>query len=101
MFKVTFEWISRHATAAGGYSAAQLRVIGVRWPPKQGWKQRAVGRLITEAERELFESYSAGPSVTQGSGSQWACACSSPPWEDCEHTDAMAEAELRKMLRMA
>jgi hypothetical protein len=26
------------------------------------------------------------------------CNCTSPPWEDCEHTDALAQAAMGEML---
>jgi len=42
MFIVTEDWITRNTTKRGGYKAAQLKAIGVSWPPAGGWKQRKV-----------------------------------------------------------
>lgn len=98
MFEVTEDWITRNATKKGGYKASQLKLIGVSWPPISGWKRRASGRLITLDAKEIFESYSGGASVTVSLVSVEACDCTTPPWEDCEHTEALAEQAVREML---
>jgi len=57
MFTVTEDWITRNCTKRGGYKAMQLRLIGVYWPLKHGWKQRANGKQITLEAKAAFESY--------------------------------------------
>ena len=39
MRKYTREEIEKHLTAAGGYLRKDLEAMGVKWPPKKGWKQ--------------------------------------------------------------
>lgn len=35
---ITREWIQEHATAPkGGWTRAQLKLLGVPWPPPHGW----------------------------------------------------------------
>lgn len=55
MHIVTDLWISAHSTKNGGWTKAQLAIVGVDWPPTQGWKERASGLLITPVEKEQFE----------------------------------------------
>lgn len=101
MFRVTEDWISRHPTKNGGYKASQLRLIGVSWPPKHGWKRRASGRLISMEDKEKFESYGllATP-VTGNSSSVESCGCDVLPWEDCEHTEAAIQQAMAEMLSL-
>jgi len=54
-FTITADWLAAHSNAAA-YTAAQLRVLGISWPPRKGWKRVVVGRRLTEAERRAFEN---------------------------------------------
>lgn len=57
MFRITEEWIETYTTAGGaGINRSQVAAVGEVWPAKKGWKNRLVGKLITEGQRELFES---------------------------------------------
>jgi hypothetical protein len=57
MFRITEEWIETYTTAGGaGINRSQVAAIGEAWPAQKGWKNRLVGKLITEGQRELFES---------------------------------------------
>ncbi len=40
-----------------GFTAAQLKVFGIHWPPRKGWLQDMVGKEIW---RETFEEFRAG-----------------------------------------
>lgn len=101
MFRVTEDWITRHPTKNGGYKASQLRLIGVSWPPKHGWKRRASGRLIGMEDKAKFEAYGtmANP-VTFGQAAVESCSCDVPPWDDCEHTEAATQKEMAEMLSL-
>jgi len=52
---VTAEWLHAHGTRGAGWTAEQLRAIGVTWPPRRGWIRQQEGREITDAQREAFE----------------------------------------------
>lgn len=57
MFKITDEWIAQHATnGTVGWTAKQLRSIGVKFPPPAGWRRGAVGKTITDEQRSKFET---------------------------------------------
>lgn len=55
MFRVTQAWLEQFSTKEGGWTRDQLEQIGVPWPPRQGWKRRAVGMVITAEARKRFE----------------------------------------------
>lgn len=51
---VTPEFIEQGKSAHGGWSKRQLAILGVQWPPQPGWKPRAIGREIAQAEANEF-----------------------------------------------
>lgn len=55
-FHVTKYWIEQNCTLRGAWTAAQLRLIGVSWPPVAGWKDRAVGLEISDDAKAEFEA---------------------------------------------
>lgn len=56
MFKVTKEWIDAYKTPNGGYCAAQLKMLGISFPLVSGWKDKAIGRLISFEAKDAFEA---------------------------------------------
>jgi hypothetical protein len=59
-FTVTEEWLRSHSTKDGGYTAVQLSLVEVAWPPQRDWMQRATGRTISDYQRRVFEAIGAG-----------------------------------------
>jgi hypothetical protein len=51
---VTARWIHRHKTANGGWTKAQLAVLGEPWPLQYGWIGRSIGRELTDAQCATF-----------------------------------------------
>lgn len=45
-FVVTAGLIDALKSGNGGWSRDALALVGVKWPPKAGWKKKAVGRKI-------------------------------------------------------
>lgn len=108
MFIVTPAWINANKTPAGGFKAAQFRLLGIKYPPVSGWMGNCDGLHISEAARREFESYHQGNKATAKSkramesgrnigkdGGLFAsvqypvatrCNCKALPWEDCQHT---------------
>lgn len=62
MVRVTAEFIHSGKVGPGGWCAAQLKLLGVAWPPKAGWIEGLASRNveISEAAAELFLGYGAG-----------------------------------------
>ena len=48
MIEVTKELILSLKSERGGYTKASLKKIGVSWPLKTGWKQRAIGTFVPD-----------------------------------------------------
>lgn len=90
MFTVTRDWIDANKTPAGSWKAKQLRAIGVAWPPAAGWPERSEGKQITQAARQVFESFAGDPvsKTTHPAPAQVRayCDCDVLPWENCIHT---------------
>jgi hypothetical protein len=57
-FYITDTWLAAHASINGqGWTARQLQVLGVPWPPSKGWRQRLVGTAISNEARAAFETF--------------------------------------------
>lgn len=46
LIKLTHERLEKAKTPKGGYNAAQLKIIGIGYPPKKGWKKELEGKMI-------------------------------------------------------
>jgi hypothetical protein len=66
MVTITNELIESGKSAAGGYSKAQLALLGVTWPPLSGWKKRVIGSQITSDEAARFVAGRGGSVESQG-----------------------------------
>ena len=51
---ITNELINAAKTEKGGWTKAQLMVIGINWPPSKGWKETVLGLEISEEKARLF-----------------------------------------------
>lgn len=62
MIRVTEELIHQGKSGPGGWCAAQLRLIGVKWPPQAGWIGRTAKRdiEISDDAAKLFIGYGEG-----------------------------------------
>lgn len=48
----------KHRTPRGAWNKPQLELLGIEWPPRQGWIDRAEGMEIPEAIAERFAALS-------------------------------------------
>jgi hypothetical protein len=62
---ITDQLIDAGESERGGWSKAQLTILGVAWPPQTGWKDRVRGRIISQSEAERFVSLRSGASNAQ------------------------------------
>lgn len=51
---VTEELLALGRSAAGGWTKAQLALLGVPWPPVTGWKSKVIGSVLTEGDAATF-----------------------------------------------
>lgn len=54
VMKLTRESIESGKTDRGGWTGAQLRQLGVEWPPVKGWINRLEGKEISDAQYAAF-----------------------------------------------
>jgi hypothetical protein len=52
--KITNEFIKLGASDRGGWNKHQLEVLGVPWPPTEGWKDRIIGTEISDEDAKEF-----------------------------------------------
>lgn len=52
--KISDHLIKSGQSAKGGWTRKQLQLLGVEWPPKQGWRRRVIGREIDKSAAEEF-----------------------------------------------
>lgn len=60
--ELTDELIRAGESRRGGYSARQLEVLGVSWPPVKGWKRDVIGKQIDAASYRRFLNLTRGKS---------------------------------------
>lgn len=54
LVRVTMELIEAGKYGPGGWNAKQLYLIGIKWPPRKGWRHKAIKNLISEENAKLF-----------------------------------------------
>lgn len=52
--QITEELLAEGRSGPGGWSKAQVTILGVEWPLRKGWKARIMGREISEADAARF-----------------------------------------------
>jgi len=52
VMRITNNLIESMRTRKGGFTSASLRILGVSWPPKKGWKRNIIGN---DASPELIQ----------------------------------------------
>ena len=51
---VTGEFLARGMSDRGGWTRAQLAILGVGWPPSPGWRIDAAGKRLTQEQADEF-----------------------------------------------
>ncbi len=51
---ITNDLIESGKTGSGGWNAKQLKLLGLEWPPRQGWKSEIIGTKISTAAADQF-----------------------------------------------
>lgn len=51
---VTAQLIEAGKSVKGGWSQAQLAILGIAWPPPKGWIQQVIGRTIPKWDADRF-----------------------------------------------
>ena len=51
---ITMELLMAGATQRGSHKRRQIELLGEEWPPTRGWKQRIIGKVISDEAAEEF-----------------------------------------------
>lgn len=104
---------TNYGTTSASLTFKSARAFGIPYPLESGWVKRyasraalrssvTVGKKVKSSKKLKPKSQSVaqapgifipGPAVFVP-----LCNCTTPPWEDCEHTDALAQAAMGEML---
>ncbi len=57
---VTNEWLKSNRTPKGGYTRRQVELLGFTWPLDKGWKEKIIGKEISENVVKQFETIASG-----------------------------------------
>lgn len=52
---ISAAWLARFSSPHGGHKRAQIEALGLSWPPPTAWKERLVGKPITDEMAAEFE----------------------------------------------
>lgn len=69
MATITEQMLKAGKTQAGGWSRAQLQLLGVPWPPPKGWKKAALGKEVPDETANQFTQLR-GVKVKSASGDE-------------------------------
>lgn len=61
---LTREMVLAGRSKRGGWTRAQLKTLGVAWPPRQGWLDALSGTEVSEAVYERFMALQKSPPET-------------------------------------
>ncbi len=53
-FVVTDEFIDEGRSIRGGWTARQFAILGLIWPPQEGWRRQVIGLEIDRAAGDEF-----------------------------------------------
>lgn len=54
LFEITDDFIVAGMSGNGGFNYDQLRLLGVETPPKSGWKNRIIGKMIPKSVAQKY-----------------------------------------------
>lgn len=54
MTTITRELIDAGRTSSGGWTATQINLLGMQWPPAKGWQEKVIGREISQEDADRF-----------------------------------------------
>jgi hypothetical protein len=54
--EITLALIEKGASDSGGWTRAQAKLLGLKWPFKKGWKHRVIGTRISQRDADEFLS---------------------------------------------
>ena len=65
---ITDKFIVQGISKNGGWTRAQLELLGVEWPPTRGWKGRIIGNELSDSDAEFETNFAALVSALKTAG---------------------------------
>lgn len=104
------DFLSANYGTAVSLTFRSAQAFGIPYPLESGWAKKYAGRTallssVTVGKRanpakakKQKKVKEPKPCITGPAVFVPLCNCTTPPWEDCEHTDALAENAMAEML---
>lgn len=98
------EFLSSNYGSAISLTFKSAMAFGIPYPLESGWAKKYADRTASRRSLTLGKKSKSVKAKKQNTTAKITgefvplCDCTTPPWEDCEHTDALAQAAMVEML---
>lgn len=104
------EFLGANYGAAVSLTFKSARAFGIPYPLESGWAKKYADRTALRSSVTVGKKakpakagkppnvHAPKPVITEPAVFLPLCNCTTPPWEDCEHTEALAQSAMAEML---
>lgn len=104
------EFLGANYGTAVSLTFKSARAFGIPYPLESGWAKKYADRTALRSSVTVGKKakpvkagkpakvHAPKPVITDPAVFTPLCNCTTPPWEDCEHTDALAQSAMAEML---
>lgn len=104
------EFLGANYGTAVSLTFKSARAFGIPYPLESGWAKKYADRTALRSSVTVGKKanpskagkpakiHTPKPAITDPAVFTPLCNCTTPPWEDCEHTDALAQSAMADML---
>jgi hypothetical protein len=99
------DFLNENYGTAVSLTFKSARAFGIPYPLESGWAKRYGGRTALRSSVTVGKKANPAKPPKPKKSPVVApvvfiplCNCTTPPWEDCEHTDSLAQAAMAEML---
>lgn len=99
------DFLSENYGSAVSLTFKSARAFGIPYPLESGWAKKYASRTalrssvtVGKKAKPVKQTKPKKASVAAPIEFVPLCNCTTPPWEDCEHTDALAQSAMSEML---
>jgi hypothetical protein len=101
------DFLNQYYRGAISLTFKSAKAFGIPYPLESGWAKKYASRTALLSDLSLGKRKEnkvpqvKKSKITVSKIVVQSCGCDVLPWEDCEHTDALAQQEMQKILSMA
>jgi hypothetical protein len=98
------DFLNQYYRGAISLTFKSAKAFGIPYPLESGWAKKYASRTALLSDLSLGKRKEnkvpqvKKSKITVSKIVVQSCGCDVPPWEDCEHTDALAQQEMEKIL---